>query len=273
MKIRVEINKKLVSGKRSFCLQAGFTSNDQWTVLFGPSGSGKSLTLKALAGLLTPDSGYIAVDDEIWYAADQKINHPASCRQVGYLFQDYALFPHLSVTANIGFGLRPHRPWRFCNGGKKQVKEFLELLDIAPLAECYPRDLSGGQRQRVALARALIRKPQLLLLDEPFAALDPILRRRLRTELERIISRFRIPVVMITHDPYDIEHFAQTLVTYDNGCISDVITGKRRIKLKLKWYNNNDDRKDFYGHGCQDSQCTPRGLGCAHGASSRVVFH
>jgi molybdate transport system ATP-binding protein len=273
MKIVLDIQKKMTSAKRCFDLRVKFTSSDQWTVLFGPSGSGKTLTLKALAGLMAPDRGRITVAGDIWFDDGQKINCPVRRRRVGYLFQDYALFPHLTVMANIGFGLCPNRPWRFCRSEKERVKRFLALLELEPLASSYPAELSGGQRQRVALARALISKPRLILLDEPFAALDPVLRQRLRTELRRIIARFAIPVVMITHDPEDIDQFAQTLVTYANGRVCEVISGYPLKKNKLRWYNNSPiPKSDSHDRECRDSQRRSQRLDCADDAAERTVF-
>ena len=243
MLFQLDIRKKLMSGKRRFDLDVNFTSHDHWTVLFGPSGSGKTMTLKALAGLIIPDTGRITIGEEVWFDDQKKINLPVRHRKVGYLFQDYALFPHMTVAANIGFGLRPNRPWFFCRSERTMVEHFLEVIDLKPLANAYPIDLSGGQRQRVALARALITRPRMLLLDEPFAALDPLLRRRLRSELKEIISGFDIPVVMITHDPDDLDHFAQTLVTYENGSVNKVFNGYQEKKETfadcLFGYGNN----------------------------------
>ena len=142
--------------------------------------------------------------------------HPRH-RKIGYVFQDYALFPHLTVLENIGFGLRRRWPKPLSSTDRQKVEEFLDIFEIAHVAASFPFDLSGGQRQRVALARALIRDPELLLLDEPISALDTLLRAKLRTELLAIQARFKVPVIMITHDPEDIRVFAQTLVTYEIG--------------------------------------------------------
>lgn len=233
MILELDIGKKLSSGRRSFSLDVDFTSEDQWTLLFGPSGSGKTMTLNTLAGLLTPDRGRISVEGEAWFDGEKRINRPVRKRRAGYLFQDYALFPHLSLEANVGFGLRPGIPWRFCRDLHGQVREFLARFGLEGLGRSFPQDLSGGQRQRAALARALILRPRLLLLDEPFAALDPLLRRRLREELFRIIASFGVPVVMITHDPEDIRFFAQTLVVYENGGVRAVDRGGSAIRSRL----------------------------------------
>jgi molybdate transport system ATP-binding protein len=150
------------------------------------------------------------------------INIDPQRRKIGYVFQDYALFPHLTVFENIGFGLRKKWPLPLSAKDILKVEEFLDLFEIAHLATSFPLDLSGGQRQRVAVARALIRDPQFLLLDEPFSALDTLLRTKLREELLKLQARFNVPVIMITHDPEDIQVFAETLVTYEVGRICKV---------------------------------------------------
>ena len=217
MFIQVEVKKQVSASGRTFSLEVDFTSKSERLVLFGPSGSGKSLTLQLLAGLLTPDAGKIVMGDRVLFDKQQKINVPARHRTMGYVPQDYALFPHLTVRDNVAFGLK--RGWRrrLASAEDQRVAAILEALEITPLARSYPHELSGGQKQRVALARALARRPGLLLLDEPFAALDIPLRTRVRQELLHILSRFDLPMIMVTHDPEDVKLFAEDLVYFDNG--------------------------------------------------------
>jgi molybdate transport system ATP-binding protein len=222
MKILVDIKKQLGAGRRVFNLEVSFASDKDVVVLFGPSGAGKSLTLQAIAGLMTPEAGRIVVGERVLFDAARQITIPARHRDIGYVFQDYALFPHLTVAKNVAFGLQRTWPWRLAQPDRRRLEEVLEVLELAPLRDSLPRDLSGGQRQRVALARALIRRPQLLLLDEPFSALDAPLRNRTRQELLRLRERFKQPMVLITHDPEDVAALAQTVVVYDSGRVSQV---------------------------------------------------
>ena len=221
MVIQVEVEKNLESRARHFRLNAAFSSQEQCVVLFGPSGSGKTLTLQSIAGLVSPDAGKIALNGRVLFDSQNGVNVPSRQRRIGYVFQDYALFPHLTVLENVGFGLKRDWQWRLSREDRRQVMEFLGIFEIPHLAHSFPADISGGQKQRVALARALIKKPDLLLLDEPFAALDTLLRVKLREELAKIRCAFDIPVVMVTHDPEDIRVFAETLVIYEIGRVRE----------------------------------------------------
>jgi molybdate transport system ATP-binding protein len=202
----------------------GFTTEVAWeqpadrssiTVLFGPSGCGKSTTLRCLAGLERPQSGLIRCGPAVWFDADQALCFSPQRRDIGFLFQDYALFPHLTVAQNIAYGLggQPH--------GQKQrrLAEMLELFQLAGLEQRYPRQISGGQQQRVALARVLARRPRLLLLDEPLSALDAPTREELRPELRRLLRGGNIPVVLVTHDRIEAMALADQLIVMDQGRI------------------------------------------------------
>ena len=223
MLIQVEVKKRLTAQGRVFSLEVEFASESERLVLFGPSGSGKSMTLQLLAGLLAPDAGRIMVGDRVLFDKAKNVNVPARHRAIGYVPQDYALFPHLNVAENVGFGLPRRWPWGLEKDGRRRVAEFLEIFELTDLVDSLPRDLSGGQRQRVALARALIRNPRLLLLDEPFSSLDALLRARMRQELLKVQERFNLPVILITHDPQDVAALAETVVVYEHGRVSQIV--------------------------------------------------
>ena len=226
MRIRVDIHKRLCSEGREFHLQAAFDAEHDRVVVFGPSGSGKSITLQCIAGLITPDAGRIQVGERVLFDSTAKVNLAPQARRVGFVYQDYALFPHLTVEHNIGFALLRNLHGRLDATARERIRLFLSLFELHGLARNRPRELSGGQRQRVALARALIGQPDVLLLDEPFAALDPILRERVRGELLGVQSRFRIPMIIITHDPADVEPLAENLVVFDHGRVAQTFNLK-----------------------------------------------
>ena len=201
---------------------SGFSTEANWerpldqstlTVLFGPSGCGKTTLLRCLAGLERPIRGVIQCGPSVWFDAVKGICLTPQQRQIGFLFQDYALFPHLTVTENVAFGLAsmPRRQ------RQQKVVEMLELFQLHGLERRYPRELSGGQQQRTALARALVRRPCLLLLDEPLSALDAATREQLRPELRRRLRDSGIPVLLVTHDRIEAMALADHLLIMDQG--------------------------------------------------------
>lgn len=219
MHLDIDISKTLRSGTRCFTLKVRLQSDSQRLVILGPSGSGKSLLLKTLAGLVRPDQGHIRLAGRTLFDRTARIDLPARARGVGYLFQDYALFPHLNVRQNIAFGLR--QGWLNPRVGHSDeaVDYWLDAFALRAMAHQLPHELSGGQRQRTALARALITQPQTLLLDEPFAALDAPLRRQMRGELDRLQQRLQVPMLLITHDPEDAEAFGDQVLCLRDGVI------------------------------------------------------
>ena len=183
------------------------------TVLFGASGSGKTTVLRCLAGLESPDSGRIQFGDEVWFDHQQKIFQSPQERNIGYLSQHYALFPHLDVRRNVGFGLRGYESAE----REKRVAEAIDLFGLIGLERRLIRQLSGGQQQRVALARSVVRKPRLLLLDEPLAALDVPTRLRLRGELRQWLNRLGMPTILVTHDRNEALALGDTMLVMDGG--------------------------------------------------------
>jgi molybdate transport system ATP-binding protein len=207
--LEVAVRKRL----DGFQLEVAFTADTGLVVIFGPSGAGKSLTLQAIAGTFAPDTGRIVINSQTVYDSTRQINLPPQVRQVGYVPQHYALFPHLTAKENISFGLL-HLSRR---EQEQRVNELLELFALRGLERRHPRELSGGQQQRVALARALAVQPRLLLLDEPFAALDAPLRGALRQELAQVQARWGITMLIVTHDLADAFALGQRVVVYDRG--------------------------------------------------------
>ena len=177
--INLKVNKKINKG--------------DFLTLFGKSGSGKTTLLRILAGLETPKSGKIVVDKEIWFDSSKKINLAPQKRDVGFVFQDYALFPNMSVKKNLEFALKNKNEI-------KKVDEILEIMEIKNLSNMKPELLSGGQKQRVALARTLMTNPKILLLDEPLSALDTTMRLKLQDELSLIHQKFNITSILVSHD-------------------------------------------------------------------------
>jgi len=215
MMLSVAIEKRLRSAQREFALDVRFDSDADVTILFGPSGAGKTLTLLAVAGLLRPDAGTVRCGAHVVFDEARGIDVPARLRRIGFVFQDYALFPHLSVAQNVAFARS--RGWIARRGADAAVAELLETFELDACRDALPAQISGGQRQRVALARALAAEPELLLLDEPFAALDAPLRARLRGELLALQRARGLPIVVITHDPDDVAALGGRVIRMADG--------------------------------------------------------
>lgn len=191
----------------NLCIETG-----EHTGIIGTSGAGKTTLLKILAGLVKPDSGRITVDGETWFDAEQKINIPTQKRNIGFVFQDYALFPNMSARENLEFAF---------SGGVNKIRltEVMEMLAIADIANQKPGTLSGGEKQRVALGRALIRNPKVLLLDEPLSALDPAMRAKLQQDLSVIAGNFEGTIILVSHDATEVLHLTQRAFVLEKGRI------------------------------------------------------
>ena len=198
--INLKVNKKINKG--------------DFLTLFGKSGSGKTTLLRILAGLETPKSGKIVVDKEIWFDSSKKINLAPQKRDVGFVFQDYALFPNMSVKKNLEFALKNKNEI-------KKVDEILEIMEIKNLSNMKPELLSGGQKQRVALARTLMTNPKILLLDEPLSALDTTMRLKLQDELSLIHQKFNITSILVSHDISEIFKLSNRVFKINLGEIEE----------------------------------------------------
>lgn len=217
--IDVDVRLSVADATRRFDLAVRFASDAPVLALFGPSGAGKSLTLQAIAGLIRPHAGHVRIGGRTLFDADHSIDIAADQRGVGFLFQDYALFPHLNVRQNVAFGLTSWWRRRLAPADAARVQELMATFELEGMADAKPAALSGGQRQRVALARAMACGPDVLLLDEPFAALNPMLRESLRRELAQVRERWRIPIIMITHDIEDVMALADVACVIEQGAV------------------------------------------------------
>jgi ABC-type sulfate/molybdate transport systems ATPase subunit len=205
---------------RSYELAVRLTVGAETVALVGPSGAGKSTVLRAVAGLRTPDRGRIALGRDVWFDGSARVNRPPDARSVGLVFQEYALFPHMTVRRNVAFGAR----------GDARVDGLLDRLGIAHLAGEKPGHVSGGERQRVALARALARDPGVLLLDEPLSALDAHTRVTVRAHLQDLLAGLRLPTLMVTHDFRDATALADRIGVIVDGRLRQVATADELVR-------------------------------------------
>lgn len=208
MALYVDIEKKC----GDFELKVKFETADEVFSILGASGCGKSLTLKCIAGIEKPDRGIIKLDDKVLFDSERKINLPARDRKVGYLFQDYALFPNMTVLQNIMCGAKD----------KAIAGEFVDKFYLKGKENLYPAQLSGGQKQRVALARMLSAKPDVIMLDEPFSALDNFLKTQLEREIMNVIDSYERPVLFVSHDRNEVYRLTDRIAVMEEGSIVDV---------------------------------------------------
>lgn len=206
--------------------------NNSINAIFGQSGSGKTTLLRLLSGLETPDSGFIKVDNKIWFDSKKKINLAPQKRDVGFVFQDYALFPNMSVIQNLRFA-QPEKNEDF-------LQELLETVELKELQNKLPDALSGGQKQRTALARAVARKPKLFLLDEALSALDNTMRQQLQDDIEKIHKNFKMTTLLISHDIAEVYKLASHVKIVKNGKIlkeglPDILFDESKISGKFKF--------------------------------------
>jgi molybdate transport system ATP-binding protein len=214
--LKVKIKRALPG----FDLDVDFALNRELLAILGPSGSGKTMTLQCVAGLTKPDEGHIEINGKVLFDSTTGINLPPQRRRVGFVFQNYALFPHMTVTQNVAYSIR-HLPASEVN---EKVGHLMNIMNIVPLAGRYPKQLSAGQQQRVAIARALAPDPEVLLLDEPFSALDSQLRERLELELLALQREYRGSMLLVTHDLAEGYKLGSQIAIYQSGRISQCDT-------------------------------------------------
>ena len=212
MKLEADIVKKF----KDFELKVKFEAGDSTLGLLGESGSGKSMILKCISGIETPDSGKIILNKRILFDSEKKINMPIRERRVGFLFQNYALFPNMTVEENIGFGLSKKIPQ---TEKQKKINKEIEIMQLKGLEKRYPYELSGGQQQRAALARAIAVEPEILLLDEPFSALDEHLRNHMIKQLKEDISEFNGITIFVTHNMEESYQLCRNIIILSHGRI------------------------------------------------------
>lgn len=208
--IRIDVEKEMQTSEGRRCLKVNTVISPQELLcVFGHSGAGKSTLLRMLTGLTKPDKGVIAFGDELWFDSEKKINLPPQKRNVGFMFQDYALFPNMTVEKNIRYGQKERND--------SEIEKLLRAFDLTELRHQPPHKLSGGQKQRVALARALASKPNVLLLDEPLSALDWEMRQELQDEIIKAHLMLNTITLLVSHDIQEVEKLASKVMVLRHG--------------------------------------------------------
>lgn len=224
MKITLTGITKSFGGKKVILTTSLAIESGSFTTLLGPSGCGKTTLLRMIAGLETPDTGEICFDDKVFFSSEKRINIPPEKRGLGFVFQDFALWPHMSVYENVAFGLRAARNTKNLD---EKVRNALHAVQLDEFASRYPHQLSGGQQQRVAFARAIVIEPQCILFDEPLSALDALLREEMRTELKELISRLGITAVFVTHDQTEAMSMSDRIAVLNGGTVEQYAAPER----------------------------------------------
>ena len=216
MDIRLQDITKSYGGKAVIRPTTLRISSGSFTTLLGPSGCGKTTLLRMIAGLETPDTGEIFFDDRCVFSQEKRISVPPEKRGLGFVFQDFALWPHMSVFENVAFGLRASGDTKDLD---RRVKDALHVVQLDDFAQRYPHQLSGGQQQRVAFARAIVIEPKCILFDEPLSALDALLREEMRTELRELTTRLGITSVFVTHDQTEAMSMSDKIAVLSSGVV------------------------------------------------------
>ncbi|WP_297887129.1 ABC transporter ATP-binding protein [Sulfurihydrogenibium sp.] len=210
--IVVDVKKELIGYKGKFTLDVSFkVEKGEFLTIFGKSGSGKTTVLRIIAGLENPDEGYIEFDGKVYFDSKKGVNLPPQKRNVGFVFQNYALFPNMTVYENVAFALDKEE--------RDKVDEILKVVELYNLKDRYPSSLSGGQQQRVALARAIVKNPDILLLDEPLSALDYSIRLKLQDQLKKLHKMFNLTTLLVSHDKPEVFKLSDRVIYLEDGKI------------------------------------------------------
>ncbi|MBZ4642871.1 MAG: molybdate transport system ATP-binding protein [Deferribacteres bacterium] len=238
--IKISVTKHYTQKLRNFILDVDLElDKHDFTAIYGPSGSGKTTLLRIIAGLTTPDKGFISVKGDVWFDSKRNINIPIQKRNIGFVFQDYALFPNMTVKENIKYAIGK-------NYDEKLIDYFLDMVNLKNLKNSYPDNLSGGQKQRVAIVRAIVRKPKILLLDEPFSALDKNIGEKIQDELLQIHKLLKLKTFIVSHDVRQIFKLCNKCIIIDEGKIKSHGKPSETFNLEPSKLIATDDNKKIF---------------------------